>query len=50
MIVCLYSTLYHTFCKVHVNIAVIDHRIGKQRVDYSLKVAHAAVGCFCDIS
>ena len=35
------------FCQAHVYLAVVDYRECQQRVDYTLKVAHASVGCLC---
>ena len=43
-VVYLHRALYHPLGQTHVDVAVIHHRVGQERVDHALKVAHAAVG------
>ena len=50
MIVHLDSTLDDPLGQMHVNIAIIHHRICQKRVNHTLKVAHASPGCLGNIS
>ena len=50
MIVHLDSTLDDPLGQMHVNIAIIHHRICQKRINHSLEVAHASPGCLGNIS
>ena len=43
LIIYLNRPLYHSLRKAHVNLAVVNHRESQQRVDDTLKSAHAVV-------
>ena len=45
----LHGTLYDSLGQTHVHHAVVNHRIGQQRVDNSLQIAHASIGRLCDV-
>ena len=49
MVVDLHSPFDDTLSQTHVHIGVVDNGISHQRVDDSLKIADAAVGCLCNI-
>ncbi len=48
MVVNLHGTLDDALGQPHIDIAVVDHRIGHQRVHHTLQVAHTAIGGLCD--
>ena len=49
MIVDLHCTLNNTLGQMHVDGRVIDDRVGHERVDHALQIAHRSIGCMCDI-
>ena len=49
MVVDLHSTLDDTLCQTHINIGVIDNRIGHQRIDHALQFAHTTIAGLSDI-
>ena len=50
MIVYLHSTLDDTLRQPHIDVTVINHRIGQERVDDAFQIAHTAVGCAGNIA
>ena len=44
----LHGALNNTLSQSHVDIGVVNHAICQQRVDNTLQVAHAAIGCLGD--